>query len=466
MFIGREKEIALLQRKNWRDQAELIVIYGRRRIGKTALVEEAYKDRICWKFEGLEGRSTRRQIRNFLFTIYQHTGNEAVIQKQNSIKTWQEALLLLDKEIGTGEYIIFFDEFQWMASMRTQLVSTFKWAWDNYLQKHSNCKFVICGSISSFIVKKVLRSRALYGRIDTEINLKPFSLNETSAFFHGKRLAQEVLEIYMAVGGVPQYLKVFEPEKSVAQNLCSLAFEPNGYFSKEYHRLFISHFSSNEQYEKIVKFLALHGPQTRDALVKSLKTGNGGTFSNLLNDLTMAEFIEKVYPIDKHVGGRTLLLRQYDEFLHFYFRLIFPNKTAIETNTIKVYEQLTGPVYNQWRGYAFERLCRKHVKLIAKYLEFSGISFSFGSWFRKNEAQVDLLFKRADNVLTVCEMKYVERIKGVELIRTFEKKLAALQSVYNLPVQKVLILGNQIDVPDKVFGYFDKVILFKDLVFT
>ncbi|MBF0430317.1 MAG: hypothetical protein HQK83_03505 [Fibrobacteria bacterium] len=103
------------------------------------------------------------------------------------------------------------------------------------------------------------------------------------------------------------------------------------------------------------------------------------------------------------------------------------------------------------------------MQQIAKHLEFSGISYSFGSWFKKNEAQVDLVIKRADNVLTVCEMKYTEQIKGAELIRSFEKKLAALQTTFNLPLQKVLLLGRPTKLPEKITGYFDNIIFFNEL---
>lgn len=465
MFIGRKNEIALLQQENWRDRAQLIVIYGRRRVGKTALVEKAYENELLWKFEGLEDLSPRKQIRHFLFSLGKLTGDDAIIK--NKIDTWEEALLALDNKIGKKKVIIFFDEFQWLASMRKQLVSIFKWAWDNYLKKHKQSKFILCGSVSSFIIKKVLGSSALYGRIDTEIHLKPFSLPECNLFFQKKRLPGEVMEIFMTMGGIPQYLLEVSPGKSLIQNLNDLAFVPHGYFYKEYQRLFISHFSKNLVYEKILRSLARKNVQKNRELANSVKLKSGGTFTTLIDDLEMAGFIERFTPLDKPSHSRLIKIRIVDEFLHFYFTFIESNKKSIEMKTIKGYELLTGPVFSQWQGYAFEQLCIKHAKKIAAALGFSGIRYEYGSWFHSSpekKAQIDLMFKRGDKVLTICELKYVNQISS-GMISMFEKKIAILDQYFAMPIQKVLISGKKIPIPDKITGYFDRVLFAEDIFF-
>jgi len=465
MFIGREREIARLTEENWRDQAELIAIYGRRRVGKTALIEHAFKNKktAFWKFEGLEGGSKKSQIEHFLFTLSELSGDNSFLNKRKV--SWQDALLLLFKKIKNKKIVLFFDEFQWMANMRQELVSILKWAWDNYFLNNLGCKLIVCGSISSFMVRNVLKSKALYGRIDLEIHLKPLSVSETKEFLKEKYSDLQALETFLITGGIPQYIKEINPSLSLIQNLNHLAFKPEGYFVSEYNRLFISHFARNDVYDKIIKALAKKSPQTTDELAKSVHQKKGGTFTRYLEDLELADFIDRFVPIDKTGKSRFVKYRIDDEFLHFYFTFIEPNKNSIQKETLQSYQILTGAQYEQWKGYSFERFCRKHARLVAKKLGFSGIKYESGSWFRKakeKSAQIDLLFVRADNVLTVCEAKFVNKIQS-KIIDDVEQKLEVLSSFYSFPVQKVLILGKEVSIPERVKGYFDEIVYSKNL---
>lgn len=466
MFIGRENELLLLKKSNWREKAQLIVVYGRRRVGKTALVEKAYEFEKMWKIEGIEGVSTKKQIQHFLFLLSQNTGNTDI--KNEEINTWQEAFLLLDKCIGNQKLVIFFDEFQWLSSMRKQCVAAFKWCWDNYLSKHKNCKFILCGSTSSFIIRHVIKSTALYGRVDVEINLKPFSISEVSSFFRKKYNKQEIIDIYMTFGGIPQYILELETNKSYIQNLNQLAFSPNGYFFQEYQRLFISHFSNNLQYERILSTLSNKKWQTAKQLASLVNIETGGTFSKLLSDLELAGFIERYTPIDKQNNSKLIRYRIYDEFLNFYFTFIKKYKKEIEEETVAAYELLTGNTFKQWLGYSFEKLCIKHAKSIAKKLEFSGIRYKHGSWFRSkdnNKTQIDLLFIRADNILTLCEIKNTTKFNSSNIIPEFEKKVNYINTVFQLPIQKVLVSAKKIKLPNKITGYFDNVLFAEDVFF-
>lgn len=464
-FVGRIAEIQALQRKNWRGRAQLIVVYGRRRVGKTALVEKAFEKRPIWKFEGLESGTTRQQIRHFISALSQYCG-ESLQKEARQITDWQAALMLLEKKLPSGNPVIFFDEFQWMANMRQSLVSAFKWAWDNGLCKRKHCTFVLCGSVSSFIVRKVLRSSALYGRVDLEIDLDPFSLLETKDFFQSRRGSQEVMEAFMALGGIPQYLLELNPQQSIVQNLSNLAFEPSGYFFREYHRLFVSHFGKNANYEQILRSLSHKGNQSLPELAKSVRMKQGGTFSQLLDDLELAGFLDRYTPIDKPEKSRLIKMRIQDEFLHFYFRFVEKNRRSIEAQTAHAYQILTGPAFDQWRGYAFERLCIKHAKRIARALGFSGIRYEAGAWFRRGKdanAQIDLLFKRADGVSTLCEAKYVNRLNGPKLLNSINAKVEALVEHHGQTIQKVLILGKRVRVPLEVQKGFDAVLHAEDI---
>lgn len=464
MFYGRNRELALLRDKNLHDKAELIVIYGRRRVGKTSLIETAFNKQTIWKFEGIEGATAQEQIRHFLFLLSKYSKDTSVSNKK--ITGWNEAFLLLYEKAKRKKPIIFFDEFQWMASMRKNTVSLFKWAYDNYLGKLKGTKVIICGSISSFIVKKVLKSKALYGRVDKEIHLKPLSIKETAQIIGKMHSKRELLETYFVFGGIPQYLIELKHNKSLVQNLINMAFSPEGYFFNEYQRLFISHFSKNINYEKIVRVLSIKGTLSINGISHNIGIKSGGTLSKLLEDLELAGFIDKFSPLDTKYNSKLVKLRISDEFLNFYFSFVEKYRKSIENETINASEILTSPRFDQWRGYAFERFCRKNSSLISKKLGFSGITYQAGTWFRdnkENNAQIDLLFVRSDRVLTICEIKYINTISASPLINSFENKIRALKQYYSYSFQKVLILGDKIRIPQKVSNYFDTILFAEDL---
>jgi len=282
-FYGRKQELAALREENWRPKSILAAVYGRRRVGKTSLVEYAYQDDLMWKFDGIENANTKTQLLYFLKQMAHYCNPNADFQASD----WDEAFVLLNKQILSIEkhiskkLVIFFDEFQWMCEMKGQLVSIFKYHWDNYLSKHAKCTFVLCGSVSTFIVKKVIQSNSLYGRIDLEINLQPLSIPESRSFFKNTISENNAIETYMIFGGIPQYLLELNPKMSLMQNLNEYAFKPTGYFFKEFNRLFISHFASNPIYERILKVLSKQKLYLSD-LTKKCHVSSGGNFTDRL----------------------------------------------------------------------------------------------------------------------------------------------------------------------------------------
>ncbi len=464
-FYGRKEEIRLLREPNWRPHAQLIVVYGRRRVGKTALIEEAYRKNLLWKFEGLEGASVKMQLKQFLEQLSEYSGDQNL--KYKRLKDWSEAFSLLYQKLESKKVIVFLDKFQWLVNMRAQIVSLFKYYWDNFFSKCKGCRFVLCGSVSSFIVKKIIKSKALYGRVDTEINLHPLKIKEIRAFLP-QRPPEEVLEIAMTFGGIPKYLLEINPRFSYLQNLNEYAFSQSGYFFQEFQRLFLSHFSKSPHYEKVL--LALTNQiLSQEELARRCVISPGGTFSRILEDLTLAGFIQRDQPLDLPLRSKLIRYRLLDEYLHFYFSFIFKNRQAILKGQFQ-HLQLDLKTLAQWQGYAFERLCRRHAFEIASYLRFSGIGFKSGSWFRsapkdKEAAQIDLLFQRQDKVLTLCEIKYAQNFSNQKTLRDVENKVKVLQKYFpRYGIQKVLLLGKKIPVAKKIHRVFDEV-LFAEQVF-
>ncbi len=465
-FYGRENEISLLKDKNRLDKAQLTAIYGRRRIGKTSLVEYTFKNDKLWKFEGIENGSRQIQLKYFLKQLshYSKDLNQNIIPKD-----WGDVFDILEEQINQyrkkdkTRLIIFFDEFQWMAEMKPGLVSIFKYYWDNFFSKHEWCDFIICGSVSSFIVGKVIQSKALYGRIGLEINLPPLSLKECKKFYKKGPFVKHALENYMVLGGVPQYYQEFNSTLSLQQNLDKLAFSPYGYLFKEFDRLFISHFSTHNIYEKILQILSVK-KYSYSELAKKCGIAAGGSFSERMKELEQAGFVKSSVPIDKKSNSRLIQYAINDEYLHFYFSFILPFSEEILSGNINFQKIASHKNYEQWQGYAFERLCQKHSKLIADFLKFSAVKYRSGSWFRRSQGrntgiQIDLMYVRGDKVLTVCEIKYSKKLLPSAIMSNFKRKIDVLSAEYeNFAIEKVLIVGNVQHIPQALENYFDNII--------
>jgi uncharacterized protein len=468
-FIGRNKELELLREQNWHDQAILIAIYGRRRVGKSRLVEEAYKGKNLIIFDGLEGQNRRSQLNHFFNQLQPHLLRRK-IETKKKFTTWHEALdalSLLIKYDSDKELIILFDEFQWMAEMKSALVSLFKSYWDNKFIKSKHLKFIICGSVSSFIVKKVLKSKALYGRIDHEIQLGPFNTLEIKQFLAQSFPTSEVLKAAMTLGGIPEYLERLSPKLSLIQNLSALAFSPLGYFLKEYEKIFISHFGHAEIYSQIIEALS-SSSLSHNELTTKISASSGGTFSGKIDDLILAGFVERYVPVDRNNSTKLVCYRLKDEYLHFYFRFIKRWQLQIQGGEVIPEQILLGRNYEQWLGYAFERICRNNSFLIADKLKFSGISYRVGSWFRRDtefSAQIDLLFVRADKVILTCELKHSLTLDYKELSERIDRQNRALIKAFpRYALQNVLIMAEKIEIPEAIKKLFTH-ILFSDQVF-
>lgn len=465
-FIGRRNELDLLE--SWdKHSSRLSVIYGRRRVGKTRLVEEYAKKKTIFKFEGLEGQGKKVQQKNFLSQLsLQFNAPEL---RDLSPGSWSGLFLLLSKYIGTTACVVFFDEFQWMAAGRNELVSYLKFAWDNILAVKNNVHLILCGSLSSFMVKNVLKSRALYGRVETEIHLRPLFLPEILSALGKKRSLRELVELYMVIGGIPQYLKMIDFSRSVRLNLQALCFSPNGYLVNELDRILISHFGKNLIYRHILLYLAKNRWADREQIQKACRRESGGRISEYLENLELAGFIEKYASVDRPQGVRNARYRLADPYLLFYFNFIYPHLKKINQagNPFPLTHFLPEKKYAPWQGLAFERVCHQHHRLIAEKLGFGAVRYNAGSWFQKGRenagAQIDLIYTRADGVLTLCEIKFTRRKIGKEIIGDVEKKVIALPNPAKLTIETVLITAAE---PAKSLvdeGYFNAILTIETL---
>ena len=466
-FIGRKTELARLDRFARSPQSQIAVIYGRRRIGKSFLIQQALLKKDPLFFEALEERPSRDQLNHFALQLQHLTGHRG-----SRPRRWTDALLQLHEAIKERPRPIVLDEFQWMANYRHELVSELKYVWERFLSKLPGQKLVLCGSIASFMVERVLKSSALYGRIETQLEVQPFKLNESQQMLPGKGF-DEILQAHLFTGGVPKYLELLREQPSIHLAVQDLAFRPDGYFTTEYQRIFISHFGRNPAFEAIIRTLAAHPlGLMREDLARRTKIAPGGRLSEHLRDLESAGFLSADTPFHRGAESRQIKYFLCDAYLRFFFGFIHPNLKKIRAGQgANILAGLTGSgALHAWMGRSFEYLCLQHALEISRIVGFSAVDFTMGPYFLPAHhgspgVQIDLIFDRADDVFTVCEMKYSANTVGVEVIPSMKRKIELLQPIAKgKTIQPVLIVRERPSQQLIDQAYFYKIIEARELL--
>lgn len=411
-LAGRQSEIALLQSLLKQARPEFVAVYGRRRVGKTFLVREVYKDNIVFECSGLHQKEASQQLENFWLTLQEYDREGKPVPPP---KTWLQAFAQLKNYLnrleGTGKKVVFLDEIPWFETPRSGFLAALENFWNQYCSKRDDFILVICGSAASWIIGKVINDTGgLHNRVTKHVQLMPFTLKETRAFLEmqGVRLTdKDIALLYMCVGGIPFYLREVKPGKSVPQILDELFFESHAALRHEFNNLYAALFKNSEIHEAIVGALAQKGKGlTRSEIIVATKLKSGGGLTLALQELIECGFVRKISPISK--AKTESLFRLMDEFSLFHFRFLSEGKAR------NSWLQLTNqPAFRAWSGYAFENLALRHSFSIKKALGISGIITNEYSWAKRKEAdasgaQIDLIIDRADNCINIFELKFRE----------------------------------------------------------
>ena len=414
-MIGRKSEVKELNRLYDSGRAELVAIYGRRRVGKTFLVDEVFSGRITFRHAGLSPAEEdakgllQAQLNHFYNSLDLH-GMEACEKPQN----WLDAFLLLEKFLqkiddGTRQ-LVFLDELPWLDSPRSGFLRAFEGFWNTWGCHRKNLMVIVCGSANSWVLDKLINNHGgLYGRVTYEIKLSPFSLKECEEFYQSRQIQfsrYDITQSYMIFGGIPYYLGYMDREMSLAQNVDRLVFSRNGVLRNEYNRLFESVFTNPEAIKSIVRLLYTRNAGfTRREITEKLGITDGGTLSKNLNALLASDFIIKYVPFG--FSKREEHYKLTDPFCLFYLHFV-QNQT--KTNDQFWQQNVTSQPVVTWRGYAFENVCFNHIRQIKNALGISGIISSNSAWSKKSDdeegTQIDLLIHRNDNVINMCELKF------------------------------------------------------------
>lgn len=418
-IIGRDKEIERLKNYVASNRSEFIALYGRRRVGKTFLIKELFEGKFTFRMTGKENASLSEQLMNFSYAMLDCFGVDL------KVSNWTEAFRVLAKNIEKqpeGTKIIFIDELPWLDTHKSKFISGLEYFWNSWAYYRSDVKLIVCGSATSWMLNKLINARGgLHNRVTHKILITPFTLKETEQYFiHNgfeyERL--EMIECYMAVGGVAYYLSLFEKGESVAENINRLCFTRGGELTDEFDKVYKSLFKKSEGHIAIITALSTVGKGlTRTEILGKSKLSNNGNYTNMLEELEQCEFIRSYQPFGKR--KKNMMYQLVDQFTLFYFHFM-KNKTNVESNYwIK---KISTQEYVVWAGYAFEIVCLHHLNQIIEGLGISGSINVPCSWsYRPSEsvladesadedlqrgAQIDLLIDRSDRTITICEMKY------------------------------------------------------------
>lgn len=470
IFVGRSREIEQLKMIMDSPEAEFVVVYGRRRVGKTFLVNSFFKDKFTFKLTGLALKDKREQLRNFSDTINQYCGGKMFGVPDNWYEAFDMLKTYLQAQKVRGKKVVFIDELPWIDTRGSNLVSALEHFWNDWASTQNNLVLIVCGSATSWISKKILKDRGgLHNRVTQKIYIHPFRLAECRQYLKNRSIVmtdKEIAECYMIMGGIPFYLKKIVRGKSLAQNIDEIFFSEHGSLCDEFSALYASLFSNSENYIKIVETLSKKNKGlTRDEILAGSKLVDNGHFSAALQDLIDCEFV-RVY----RGYGKTDKMGVYqliDPFTLFYFK--FMKKLGTSQKSLWQ-SQIGTAAHNTWAGLAFEMLCLNHHFQIEQKLGVSGVLTNVYSWISApdadEKAQIDLIIKRGDKIVNVCEMKFYEenyKMKKSDY-DDIQRKVRAFRNANSIrwAIHPVLVTAYQ-PVFNEYLSVYQNIVELKDL---
>lgn len=417
MLVARERERAVLQGALESADPELIAVYGRRRIGKTFLVRQFFGSSIAFEMTGSHAGDLTTQLGAFSAALARATGSSVALTPPRG---WAEAFGQLEAYLRAlprrrrRKHVVFLDELPWLATRRSGFLSAFEHFWNGWASAQPWLVLVICGSSASWMINRIVKQRGgLHNRVTRRIRLDPFNLAETEQYLDARGVAvgrYQVLELYMAFGGVPHYLNQVQPGQSAAQSIDRACFARNGLLRDEFAELYAALFDRSERHEAVIRALARRRRGVlRSELLDAAGLLTGGTATKVLEELEESAFISRSASLGRK--RRDAIYRLSDAYSLFYLQWIENHRGRTDGAWLR---KRASSKYRAWSGLAFEAICLDHVPAIKRALGISGIESEDAPWSHRpvdeddEGAQIDLVIDRADRSTNLCEMKFSE----------------------------------------------------------
>ena len=430
-IIGRKKEIEKLENVVKSKKSEFIAVYGRRRVGKTFLIREHFNYTFDFQISGLANAGTKQQLLNFDLAIDRQSAFNSDKSSKNWILAFQKLKDVLENSSNKEKKIIFIDELPWFDTKGSDFMMGLEHFWNGWASNRKDIVLIVCGSAASWMHNELINNHGgLHNRVTQKLKIEPFNLQETEQMLIAKNCVldrYQIVQLYMAMGGIPYYLEAIQPNLSAIQNIQQLFFDKTGLLKNEFNNLYKSLFRKYEVYEKIVEVLAskTEGLQRND-IIQISDIASGGTLTKALTDLEESGFISSYIAYDGKL--KNVMFRLSDFYTSFYFKFIKDGKFEGENSWINLNDS---PLLRTWQGFTFEQVCLDHVSQIKKALGIHGIQSNNLSWKGKTPekgAQIDLLIDRRDHVVNICECKFW--IDSFVIDKEYAQKLKSKISVF------------------------------------
>ncbi len=425
-LIGRKEEQRELQRYCESKKSEFVVVYGRRRVGKTYLVRQFFAGQFAFYATGIAGGNMRMQIKGFNATLERYGGRGGA---QNWVEAFERLRELLEsdralRDAACGKLVVFIDEMPWLDTSRSGFIAALEFFWNSWASARDDVLLVACGSATSWIVNNLFKNRGgLHNRVTGRIHLDPFTLGECESLLrnNGVNLSrQEVTEAYMVFGGIPYYLELLDRRLSLDQNIDWLCFRHGGQLRDEFEELFRSLYKHADRHLAVVRACAKReAGMERIELLDAVNMSDGGTFTSTLEELEQCGFLRS-YP--RYGGGKQGEIYQLvDPFTLFWLRFVDGNNDERWWSANRLSAKI-----RSWSGRAFELVCLLHVPQMLRALGVWGVSVNACSWRSRSTspgAQIDLVLDRADGVANLCEMKWVSSGEEYAIVKAYSQAL-------------------------------------------
>lgn len=413
------------------ERSEFVVVYGRRRIGKTFLVRRFFKDNYAFSFVGKHEMRREQQLAEFAIELMCYSHSTFFPQLKNWTEEFDALQRLLETYNIPGKKVVFFDEMPWMDTPKSDFVSALENFWNGWANMRDDIVLVACGSATSWMVDKLLHNQGgLFNRITQKIYLRPFKLSEMEQYLDEKHFGwnrYQIAQCYMILGGIPFYLTLLNPKLSLLSNIDELFFaDAHAMLRTEYNELYSTLFKRPDNYLAVIRMLTERKEGfTRKEINEKTKLG-GAALSKILSDLEQCDFI---FSYARYGNAKNnAIYRIKDFYTLFYYKYV----NGIDTKDSLRWTHLSStPQVSSWQGFSFELLCLLHLDEIKKALGIDRILNDASAWRSRQpeqNTQIDLVIERADHNINLCEMKFSSGMYAID--KGYEQKLRERMSIF------------------------------------
>ena len=468
MFYGRSEILGRFS-ELWRKKTpSLVVCRGRRRIGKSTLVKQfALRSGARFlSFEGLapdDGMTNQDQLDEFTRRLSRQTR-----LPRTTVTDWGDAFELLDSTLDDKTpTVVLLDEISWMGKYDHRFPAKLKVAWDNFFHEHPRLVVFLCGSVSTWIQRNILRSKGFVGRVSLDVVVPELPPAECLKFWgaRARRTSlREILDILAVTGGVPRYLEEMDFSLPADENIRRTCFTPKGCLFRDFNEIFNDILSESNSLKRAVLEVLVQESLGAAEIAERLKRERNGHISEALEELEVSGFIESDGGLNPATGrrARTGRYRIRDNYARFFLRHVFPVSEEIRRGAYRFSSLSALPNWDSLMGLQFENLVLNNLPALMDCLGFAGKGFVSAAAYRNKRlsrgggCQIDLLLQTR-NTAYVVEIKRRRAIRA-EIVDEVREKMARLPLRRGMSARSVLVYAGELSPSVADCEFFDFII--------